>query len=57
MVIGLMAGFWASRGVFRLRSDDARVGRFIALAAGIAVAAIAFVVVQQTIGVPELFPD
>src|SRR3990172_3743605 len=28
MVIGLMAGFWASRGVFRLRSDDARVGRF-----------------------------
>jgi len=57
MVIGLMAGFWASRGVFRLRADDARVGRFIAMAAGIAVAALAFVVVQQTIGIPELFPD
>jgi Cobalt uptake substrate-specific transmembrane region len=57
MVIGLMAGFWASRGVFRLRSDDARVGRFLALAAGIAVAAIAFVIVQQTIGIPELFPE
>ncbi|HEY8199403.1 MAG TPA: hypothetical protein VIF44_06490 [Candidatus Limnocylindrales bacterium] len=56
MVIGLMAGFWASRGVFQLRSDDARVGRFIAMAAGIAVAAIAFVIVQQTIGIPELFP-
>jgi energy-coupling factor transport system substrate-specific component len=56
LVIGLMAGFWASRGVFRLRSDDARVGRFLALAAGIAVAAIAFVIVQQTIGIPELFP-
>ena len=55
MVIGLMAGFWASRGVFRLRSDDARVGRFLALAAGIAVAGIAFVIVQWTIGVPELF--
>ena len=26
-VIGLMAGFWASRGVFRLRTDDERVGR------------------------------
>ena len=35
-VIGLMAGFWASRGVFQLRSDDARVGGFLALAAGIA---------------------
>ena len=56
MVIGLMAGFWASRGVFQLRADDARVGRFIAMAAGIAVAAIAFVIVQQTIGIPELFP-
>ena len=37
-VIGLMAGFWASRGVFQLRSDDARVGGFLALAAGIAAA-------------------
>ena len=34
-VIGLMAGFWASRGVFQLRPDDARVGGFLALAAGI----------------------
>ena len=33
-VIGLMAGFWANRGVFRLRADDARVGGFLALAAG-----------------------
>jgi hypothetical protein len=57
MVIGLMAGFWASQGVFRLRSDDARVGRFIALAAGIAAAGFAFWVVQLTIGVPELFPN
>ena len=56
MVIGLMAGFWASRGVFQLRADDARVGRFIAMAAGIAVAAIAFLIVQETIGIPELFP-
>ena len=34
-VIGLMAGFWASRGVFQLRPDDVRVGGFLALAAGI----------------------
>ena len=34
-VIGLMAGFWASRGVFQLRADDVRVGGFLALAAGI----------------------
>ena len=33
-VIGLMAGFWASRGVFQFRSDDARVGGFLSLAAG-----------------------
>ena len=26
-VIGLMAGFWASQGVFNLRTDDERVGR------------------------------
>jgi hypothetical protein len=53
-VIGLMAGFWASRGVFRLRSDDARVGGFLALAFGIAAAGIAWLVVQQTIGIPDL---
>ena len=45
-----MAGFWASRGVFRLRSDDARVGGFLALAFGIAAAGIALLIVQATIG-------
>jgi hypothetical protein len=50
-VIGLMAGFWASRGVFQLRSGDARVGGFLALAAGIAAAAIALIVVGSTIGI------
>src|SRR4029077_19486566 len=45
-VIGLMAGFWAGRGVFNLRTDDARVGGFLALAAGIVGAGIAFFVLQ-----------
>lgn len=49
-VIGLMAGFWAGRGAFRLRADDERVGGFLALAAGVAAAAIAMLVVQQTVG-------
>jgi len=49
-VIGLMAGFWASRGVFQIRSDDARVGRFLALAAGFAAAGIALLILQSTIG-------
>jgi len=49
-VIGLMAGFWASRGVFRLRSDDARIGGFLAIAFGIAAAGIALLVAQATIG-------
>jgi energy-coupling factor transport system substrate-specific component len=53
-VIGLMAGFWASRGVFQLRSDDARVGGFLALAAGIVGAGVAFLVVQVTVGIPNL---
>jgi energy-coupling factor transport system substrate-specific component len=53
-VIGLMAGFWASRGVFQLRSDDARVGGFLALAAGIVGAGVAFLLVQVTIGIPNL---
>ncbi len=48
--IGLMAGFWASRGVFRLRSDDSRIGGFLALALGIGAAAVALLVVQNTIG-------
>ena len=50
-VIGLMAGFWASRGVFRLRADDARVGSFLALATGIAAALIALLVISNTIGI------
>jgi hypothetical protein len=49
-VIGLMAGFWAGRGAFRLRADDERVGGFLALAAGVAAAALAMLVVQQTVG-------
>jgi hypothetical protein len=53
-VIGLMAGFWATRGVFQLRTDDVRVGGFLALAAGIVGAAIAFLVVQATVGIPDL---
>lgn len=50
-VIGLMAGFWASRGVFQLRSSDVRVGGFLSLGAGIAAAAIALIVVSSTIGI------
>jgi hypothetical protein len=50
-VIGLMAGFWASRGVFQIRSDDARVGGFLSLAAGIAAAVVALLIVQSTIGI------
>ena len=53
-VIGLMAGFWANRGVFRLRAGDARVGGFLALASGIAAAAIAFFVIGLTVGIPDL---
>ncbi|MEO5884450.1 MAG: hypothetical protein ABIQ58_02920, partial [Candidatus Limnocylindrales bacterium] len=53
-VIGLMAGFWARQGVFRLRADDARVGRFLALATGIAATGIAFLVIQAVAGVPDL---
>lgn len=53
-VIGLMAGFWTSRGVFRLRADDERVGGFLALAAGVAAALIALLVVQQTVGLPDI---
>jgi hypothetical protein len=53
-VIGLMAGFWGSRGVFRLRAGDERVGSFLALATGVAAAAIALLAVQQTIGIPNV---
>ena len=53
-VIGLMAGFWASRGVFQLRSDDARVGGFLSLAAGIVGAGVLFLIIQVTVGIPNL---
>jgi hypothetical protein len=53
-VIGLMAGFWGSRGVFQMRADDTRVGGFLALAAGIGAAAVGLLVVQLTIGIPSL---
>ncbi len=53
-VIGLMAGFWANRGVFQVRTDDVRVGGFLALATGILGAAVAFLIVQSTIGIPDL---
>ncbi len=49
-VIGLMAGFWGSRGVFRLRPDDTSVGAFLALAAGVAASVVAFLIAQQTVG-------
>ncbi len=49
-VIGLMAGFWAGRGAFRLRADDERVGGFLALASGVAASAIAMLLAQQTVG-------
>jgi len=53
-VIGLMAGFWASRGVFRLRADAERIGGFLALAAAVGVALIALLLVQQTVGLPDI---
>jgi len=49
-VIGLMAGFWAGRGAFQLRADDERVGSFLALAAGVAAAAVTMIATQQTVG-------
>jgi energy-coupling factor transport system substrate-specific component len=49
-VIGLLAGFWSGRGIFRLRADDTRVGGFLALALAIGVALVAMLVVQQTVG-------
>ena len=56
-VIGLMAGWWASTGIFRLRADDARVGGFLALAAGIGGAVVAMLVIQATIGLSFSFED
>ncbi len=56
-VIGLMAGFWGTRGVFRLRAEDARVGGFLALATGIAGSLVALLVIQMTIGIEFSFDD
>ena len=56
-VIGLMAGFWGTRGVFRLRAEDARVGSFLALATGIASSIVALLLVQATIGISFSFDD
>jgi hypothetical protein len=56
-VIGLMAGFWGTRGVFRLRAEDARVGGFLALATGIASSLVALLVIQMTIGIEFSFDD
>ena len=53
-VIGLMAGFWSARGVFRIRADDSRVGQFLALALGVGAAAVALLVIQNTVGLPDL---
>lgn len=53
-VIGFMAGLWAQGGVFRLRADDERVGVFLALAAGVATAAIGFLVINQLNVLPSL---
>ena len=56
--VGLMAGFWASRGVFGLRSGDDRIGGFLALALGFAAAVVALLAAQATIGVgPAADPD
>jgi hypothetical protein len=48
--VGLLAGFWASRGVFSLRTDDDRIGGFLALAFGIGAAVVAMLVAQATVG-------
>src|SRR6187549_3816946 len=54
LVIGLMAGFWGARGVFQMRADDPRVGSFLAMFTGIVAGGLAFFIVQQTIGMPDL---
>jgi hypothetical protein len=56
-VIGLMAGFWGARGVFRLRADDVRVGSFLALALGIAATFLTFLVIRLTVGLPDIGID
>jgi hypothetical protein len=56
-VIGLMAGFWGSRGVFQLRADDTRVGGFLALALGIAATFLTFLAIRLTVGLPDIALD
>jgi energy-coupling factor transport system substrate-specific component len=48
--IGLMAGFWASKGVFSVRPGDGRIGGFLALATGLGVALLGIVVAANSIG-------
>jgi energy-coupling factor transport system substrate-specific component len=49
-VIGLMAGFWASQGVFQLRPGDGRIGGFLALAAGLGASLVTLIVLANTVG-------
>jgi hypothetical protein len=56
-VIGLLAGFWASRGVFQLRTDDARVGGFLALAAFVGVLIAGVATALNTVGLSLPAPD
>jgi hypothetical protein len=49
-VIGLLAGFWASRGVFQLGPDDARVGGFLSLAAFAATVIGGMAIAINTVG-------
>ena len=49
--VGLLAGFWAGRGVFGLRADDDRIGEFLAIAVGIAAAVVAMLIAQATVGI------
>jgi hypothetical protein len=46
-VIGLMAGVWSSYGIFRLSASDERSGTLLSIGAGLAAAAIAFLVIQE----------
>lgn len=51
--IGLMAGFWASRGVFQVRTGDPRVGGFLAIAVGVIAALLTFLIAQVLLGVNQ----
>lgn len=48
--IGLMAGFWASQGVFRLRPDDTRIGGFLAIATGLGASLLTLIIISNTVG-------